>query len=755
MKRNVVNIGKRLSEAEETALKESEGKFAALCESAKDAVILLNCDGNISHWNRAAEDIFGYSAQEVAGRELHLFIAPERYYKAYKKGFKHFRETGEGSAIGRTIELSAIRKNGTEFPIELSLSAVKLKGKWHAIGIVRDITERKKAEEERRERLAELEKKQMQLEFAKKEWEDTFDSIAAPVFLHDRNFRLIRANKAYQKISGMPFSDIIGRLYYEVFPKMKEPFKTCLNAIESKGEKVAEVDVPSIGRIFNARSYPILDEKGKPVYSIHIMEDITEKKKAEKAIEESEQRFRALFDNANDGILLADIENKKFCEGNKTIGQMLGYSLEEIKTLEVLDIHPEKDLPYVIDQFERQSRKEFTLAKDIPVKRKDGSVFYADINSSSITLAGKTYLMGIFRDITERKEAQTRLKEYSERLEEMVKKRTKEFEDANQELQIINNELELRKREAEESRFQAEVANRAKTDFLANMSHELRTPLNSILGFSEVIIDELYGKLNKEQREYVSDIYTSGKHLLGLINDILDLSKVEAGKTELELSRFRLEEALHASMTMLKEKAIKHNVNMMLDIEPDADIEIEADERRLKQIMFNLLSNAVRYSPAGGTVQVSARKVRSKYSQLSLRGEALNQMAQGEAEAIPNPPASPFNKGGQEEDYQIAAHPSGARNDANEEADFIEISVADSGIGISKDDQTKLFQPFQQVGSYLTKKQEGTGLGLSLCKRFVEFHGGRIGVESDTGKGAKFSFTMPVNQPFSRAEAGG
>ncbi|MBI5181385.1 MAG: PAS domain S-box protein [Nitrospirae bacterium] len=711
MKQIKKSIKKKQGEAKKTALKESEKKFRSLSESAKDAVILIDSDGNISYWNRAAEDIFGYSAREATGKELHQFLAPEQYREAYKKGSKHFRKTGKGAAIGKTLELSAIRKNGAEFPVELSISAVKLKGKWHAIGIVRDITERKKAEEERRERLAELEKKQMQLQYAKKEWEDTFDSIANPIFIHDREFRLIRVNKAYQRISGKSFGDIIGMPYYEVFPKMKEPFKTCLNPIESTGEKEAEVAVPSIGRIFNARTYPIMDARGNPVYSIHIMEDITEKRAVEKAIEESEQRFRALFDNANDGILLADIENKKFCDGNKMISQMLGYSLEEIKTLGVLDIHPEKDLPYVIDQFERQSRKEFTLAKDIPVKKKDGNVFYADINSSPITLAGKTYLMGIFRDITERKEAQKRLKEYSERLEEMVKERTKELEDANQELQIVNNELELRKREAEELRFQAEVANRAKTDFLANMSHELRTPLNSILGFSEILIDELYGKLNKEQREYIDDIYTSGKHLLGLINDILDLSKVEAGKTELELSRFLLQDALHASITMLKEKAMKHKVEMALEIEPDADIEIEADERRIKQIMFNLLSNAVRYSPEGGAVRVSAKRVKS--SELGV----------------------------QREEEKAAEH---FTPNAELSRDFIEISVADTGIGISKEDQQKLFQPFQQVGSYLTKKEEGTGLGLSLCKRFVELHGGKIWVESDTDKGAKFSFTIPI-----------
>lgn len=715
MNYNNSNIKKRLRKTEDIALKESEEKFRALSESAKDAVILLDSDGNISYWNKGAEEIFGYSSHEVIGRELHQFLAPERYREAYKKGIRHFRETGEGAAIGSILELSAIRKNKAEFPIELSVSAVKLKGKWHAIGIVRDITERKKAENERGERLTELEKKQMQLQFAKKEWEDTFDSIAAPIFLHDRNFRLIRANKAYQEISGMGFGDIIGRPYYEVFPKMKEPFKTCLNAIESKGEKEAEVAVPSIGRIFNARSYPILDINGNPVYSIHIMEDITEKRAAEKAIIESEEKFRALTESTSDWIWEVN-EKAVYTYCSPKVKELLGYEPHEIIGKTPFDLMPPEEAKRVTEAFEAVVKDRISFSKlENKNLHKDGRLVILETSGVPVFDSEGNFkgYRGIDRDITERKEAQRRLKEYSERLEEMVKERTKELEDANQELQIVNKELELRKIETEESRFQAEVANRAKSDFLANMSHELRTPLNSILGFSEILIDELYGKLNKEQREYVNDVYTSGKHLLGLINDILDLSKVEAGKVELELCRFMLKDVLHASMTMLKEKAMKHNVNMALDIEPDANIEIEADGRRIKQIMFNLLSNAERYSPEGGTVRVSAKRVKSSESGVgSLERERIYSELRTKYSEL--------------------------------DADFIEISVTDTGIGISKEDQQRLFQPFQQVGSYLIKKEEGTGLGLSLCKRFVELHGGRIWVESDTGKGSRFSFTIPI-----------
>ena len=284
-------------------------------------------------------------------------------------------------------------------------------------------------------------------------------------------------------------------------------------------------------------------------------------------------------------------------------------------------------------------------------------------------------------------------------LEDKVQERTRELENANIELQALNREVEMRRAEAGE-------ANKAKSDFLANMSHELRTPLNSIIGFSEILQDGLYGQLNEKEKEYVNDIYTSGSHLLDLINDILDLSKVEAGKMELEISIFILKDLLNASMTMLKEKAMKHGINISFEITPEADIEIEADERKLKQVIFNLLSNAVKFTPEGGSVRVSAKKV--------------------------TPPNLPLDKGRQ--------------------GGVIEISVTDTGIGIKPEDMPKLFKEFSQLESAYEKKYEGTGLGLALTKRFVELHGGRIWVESEFGKGSKFSFALPMKQGIGNSE---
>ena len=229
-----------------------------------------------------------------------------------------------------------------------------------------------------------------------------------------------------------------------------------------------------------------------------------------------------------------------------------------------------------------------------------------------------------------------------------------------------------------------EVANQHKSAFLASMSHELRTPLNAIIGFSEVLIARLFGELNEKQDDYLKDIHSSGKHLLNLINDVLDLSKVEAGRMDLEPSQFDLPAALADAMTLIRERATKHGIQLALDVAPELS-SITADERKFKQILLNLLSNAVKFTPDGGRVEVKATRV----------------------------------DGG------------------------IQVAVTDTGIGIAPEDQEAVFEEFRQVGTDYTSKQEGTGLGLALTRRFVELHGGRIWLASAPGKGSTFYFTIP------------
>ena len=239
-------------------------------------------------------------------------------------------------------------------------------------------------------------------------------------------------------------------------------------------------------------------------------------------------------------------------------------------------------------------------------------------------------------------------------------------------------------REIEDKSRQIEAANRHKSEFLANMSHELRTPLNAIIGFSEVLGERMFGELNEKQAEYTDDILSSGRHLLSLINEILDLSKVEAGRMELELATFDLPLAIDNARTFVRERATKHGIN--LDVTVDERLgEFVGDERKIKQILLNLLSNAVKFTPEGGRIGIKARQ------------------ADGS----------------------------------------VEISVSDTGIGIASEDQPKIFEEFRQVGSDYAHKVEGTGLGLTLAKKFVELHGGRIWVQSEIGKGSTFSFTLP------------
>ena len=246
-------------------------------------------------------------------------------------------------------------------------------------------------------------------------------------------------------------------------------------------------------------------------------------------------------------------------------------------------------------------------------------------------------------------------------------------------------------REIQEKSAQLEVANKHKSDFLANMSHELRTPLNAIIGFSEALMDRMFGDLNEKQLEYQKDIHESGKHLLSLINDILDLSKIEAGRMELELSNFHLPTAISNAVTLIRERAMRHGIALGVEIDQQLG-EFQADERKVKQVLLNLLSNAVKFTPDGGRVDVSAKL----------------------------------------------------------DTDKVEISVRDTGVGIAPDDQASLFEEFKQLGKDSSRKAEGTGLGLALSKRLVELHGGQIAVSSAVGQGSLFRVTLPGRRPVTK-----
>jgi signal transduction histidine kinase len=244
-------------------------------------------------------------------------------------------------------------------------------------------------------------------------------------------------------------------------------------------------------------------------------------------------------------------------------------------------------------------------------------------------------------------------------------------------------ELQERNHEVEQKSHELAAASQHKSEFLANMSHELRTPLNAIIGFSEVLGERMFGELNEKQGEYLKDIHGSGQHLLSLINDILDLSKIEAGRMELEVTDFHLPTAIDNSLTLIRERAVRHGITLHQQIDPRLG-RIQGDERKIKQVLLNLLSNAIKFTPEGGRIEVRAKPVNGS----------------------------------------------------------VEVSVSDTGVGIAPEDQEAIFEEFRQVGT-ADKKVEGTGLGLALSRKFIELHGGRIWVTSRVGVGSTFTFTIP------------
>lgn len=304
----------------------------------------------------------------------------------------------------------------------------------------------------------------------------------------------------------------------------------------------------------------------------------------------------------------------------------------------------------------------------------------------------------------------------------LLRQNKKKLREQNTELERSRTELKMAAERLEGKNVTLKIAvdkaresDRMKSEFLANMSHELRTPLNHIIGFTELVVDKNYGDLNETQEEYLSDALHSSKHLLLLINDILDLSKVEAGKLELELSDVILKMILENSLVMIKEKAMKHSIKLSTHIDGIPET-IRADERKFKQIMYNLMSNAVKFTPDGGEIRLTADLA---------DGSSLVDDSKG--------------KIGSEEDLTAMSHELGASRK------FVRISVTDTGIGLRHKDQERIFNVFEQIETSTSRKYQGTGLGLSLTKKLVEMHGGRIWVESDgKGKGSTFIFTLPL-----------
>ncbi len=388
-----------------------------------------------------------------------------------------------------------------------------------------------------------------------------------------------------------------------------------------------------------------------PEYSRNTLEtiasmtgNILENTRMNDKIKKQREDLINFYDSLNDFIFILGTDGN-IINTNRTVEEKLGYTKEELGSMSLLQVHPadkrEEALVVLQDMLKGK-----TNSCTIPLITRYGSVIPVETKITCGTWNDENVIFGISRDISEQK-----------KYEQMIL----EAKDA------------------------AEDANRSKSSFLANMSHELRTPLNSIIGFSDMLNKEIFGPLNDKQRHYVNNVSKGGKHLLTLINDILDLSKVESNKMEMFYESFDISRAFDDVKLTLEPLALKKSINLTLDVDPSLK-NITADRMKFKQILYNLLSNAIKFTPDNGKVDI---KTHSHDGQL-------------------------------------------------------EVSISDTGIGIPEDRFDELFQPFNQLHQFNTKKYEGTGLGLVLTQKFIHMHGGQIEVESTPGEGTTFSFSLPM-----------
>jgi PAS domain S-box-containing protein len=393
------------------------------------------------------------------------------------------------------------------------------------------------------------------------------------------------------------------------------------------------------------------------------------RKLAEEAEHEAHEasRFRELLEAAPDAVVKVD-RSGKIVLINRATESLFGYTRDELigRSVELLvpqparDLHVDERMRYWDNPVTRPMGRGLTLN----AVRKDGSVFPVEISLSPVNAGDEVRVVAIIRDVTERK-----------RIEEQMRSMELRF---NSMLAATNVELERRNREVER-------ADRLKSEFLASMSHELRTPLHTIIGFSELLAEEIQGPLNPKQRRFVEHIHRDSKHLLELINDILDLSKIESGKVELRRELFEGSVELAEVVDSIRPAADNKGIELHTQVE--GACYLNGDKVRLREVLFNLLSNAIKFTPSGGSVTVAI-------------GES-------------------------------------------DEPGFYRFSVQDTGIGIAASEKESIFDKFYQVGSTTKGVREGTGLGLTITRHIVELHGGRIWVESEAGKGSCFRFTMP------------
>lgn len=613
----------------EMALGDSEKKFEFIFENVIDGICINEPGGKFLEVNRITCEKLGYSREEMLQKTATELVSSDSSKLFAKKARELYQ-------FGHTIvEVEAVCKDGTCIPVEISLTLFEYKRRPAILSIVRDITERKKVER--------------MLEYERNCAQNYLDIAGTIILAIDSEQKITLINKKGSEFLGFPKEDIVGKNWFETFvpescrQKVKDNYMRLIsencelsdnfeNVVLTKGREV---------RIVKWHNTTLKDESGKIIGTLSSGEDITERTKIEK-----EMKVRnAAMDSALNPIVICDLKGHL-----KYVNSAFLRTWEYSEESEVLGNQIES---FLYSENESDVIKELfshgAWAGELTARGKDYKQFpvYLSANFVKDGAGNPICMMGSFLDVSKIKETEM----------------------------LMN-----------EARIKAEEASRLKSYFLASVSHELRTPLNSIIGFADLLKEKTFGPLNEKQFKQISNISTSGKHLLKLIDDILDLSKIETGNIDIHPEEFSLldmfEEIKGTFAPLASKKRIRIEIEFASEIK-----KVKADRTKFKQILYNLIDNATKFTPEEGLIKVDAR-ISGKY---------------------------------------------------------IIISVLDSGPGIPLYDQKKLFEPFTQLGRFESREQSGTGLGLAIVKNYVDMHKGKVWVESKSGEGCKFIFTIPQN----------
>jgi PAS domain S-box-containing protein len=715
--------GRTRSRRAEASLRESEARFRALFEHASDLIIAADLDGAIISVNRATEETLQWPQEALIGRNIRELITPE----SFARGEERMRRVLAGEKLPKIFGLEAVRRDGSVVPLEgwaRLLRNAEGRPVGHE-GVYRDITERRLAEEAVRE--------------SEERYRNLVDNASDSIMTFSLDGNVTSVNRAYAKLTGWTTDELMGKNWQTLVAPIDRERMAERTRRTLAGEKLPSIfEVAALckdGRVvqLEGRARTMRTLHGTPVGFQGVYRDISERKRAEEALRESEERYRLMFQEAEDARAVLDRlyrvtsamqmsweREDRLRAFEQGVHDALGFdrfyvalASPDLRTLDVatavgVEMFESLPLSPAAGPFFHvfQTRRPLAVLSDddlrllalanweylerpymrsrrfivAPLLAGDRVIGVASADNKTTGRPITPVHVELFSLLCQQLATaleEARLYAEARAREQEVATRNRELTDA-----LVQNERLLR--ELEDKSAQLQVASQHKSEFLANMSHELRTPLNAIIGFSEVLSEGMFGDINEKQAEYLKDILESGRHLLSLINDILDLSKIEAGHMELELSDFDLPNAIANALILVRERASRRGITHGSTIDERLGM-IHGDERKVKQVLLNLLSNALKFTPEGGRIDVGA----------SLHD------------------------------------------------DVVEVSVADTGIGIAPADQGAVFEEFRQVGT-ADKKAEGTGLGLALSRKFIELHGGRIWVKSEVGIGSTFTFTLPL-----------